>query len=175
MALVKDNAIIANDWINVADEDGVPAQGNVIVSLSRWKAEHGMLTGRSGLLGVRLASCEAPEEIRDDLESFDLIAIEFPVFGDGRGYSIARILRERFGYKGELRAIGNVLRDQLLFMQRCGIDAFEINSDDDKALANWLAAQKEISVFFQPTADGRDTAMSLRERRRQSIKVSRTG
>ena len=91
------------------------------------------------------------------------MALEFPKFGDGRAFSYARLLRERYGFTGEVRAVGEVLYDQLVFMHRCGFDAFEIAADD--AAGRWLQALGEISVWYQPTADGRPSAMSLRQRR----------
>ncbi|MHA1154101.1 MAG: DUF934 domain-containing protein, partial [Alphaproteobacteria bacterium] len=94
---------------------------------------------------------------------FQVIALEFPSFGDGRAYSYARLLRERHGYRGELRAVGNVLRDQALFMRRCGFDAFEVA--EGTAVAGWREALGEISVFYQPTEDGRPAAPGLRNQR----------
>jgi uncharacterized protein (DUF934 family) len=99
-------------------------------------------------------------ELAPDLERLELIELEFPKFVDGRAYSQARLLRERYGYRHELRATGNVLRDELQFMQRCGFDAFAI--DDPKAVESWQAAIKEIDVFYQPAADGRATVSDLR-------------
>ncbi len=89
-----------------------------------------------------------------------MIALEFPSFGDGRAYSYARLLRERHGYRGELRAVGNVLRDQALFMRRCGFDAFEVA--EGTGIAGWREALGEISVFYQPTEDGRPATPALR-------------
>jgi len=109
------------------------------------------LTGRNAPIGIRLASDESPEEIADDLARFGLIALEFSKFTDGRAYSAARILRERYGYRGELCAVGNVLRDQLLFMRRCGFDAFDM--DDEQNIEDWRAAISEIDLFYQPAAD----------------------
>ena len=123
MTLLKDGRAIADNWLEIDGEQPLPSAEAVIVSLPRWKADQTELLGRNIRLGIRLAGDEAAEDIADDLSRIDLIAIEFPKFTDGRGYSIARILRERYGFKGEIRAVGNVLRDQLAFMSRCGIDA----------------------------------------------------
>lgn len=115
-------------------------------------------------LGLRLASDETGGEIGDeisgDLERFAVIALEFPRFTDGRAYSTARLLRERYGYRGEIRAVGEVLRDQLLFMRRCGFDAFELARDIDAESLD--AALAEISVVYQPAADARRPAYALR-------------
>src|SRR3546814_6954056 len=88
------------------------------------------LRGHNGRLGLRLKSDQSPAGIAEDLGHFQLVALEFPRFGDGRAYSYARLLRERSGFKGELRAVGNVLRDQFLFMLRCGFDAFEVANEN---------------------------------------------
>jgi len=158
MPLLKDGQIVADAWAALA-EDAAP-EGDVIVGLERWQADRESLRAHNGRLGLRLKSDQSPAELADDLGRFDLIALEFPRFGDGRAYSYARLLRERHGFTGELRAVGNVLRDQLFFMVRCGFDSFEVA--DDKAVAGWQEAMKEISVLYQPTGDGRQTAFALR-------------
>ena len=167
MALVKNNLVIKDNWTFIDDESNLPS-GDVVVSLTRWKAERETLLGRADGLGIVLRSNENPEEIVDDLEVFQLIALDFPAFTDGRAYSYARLLRERYNFEGELRAIGNVLRDQIFLMCRCGFSAYEIKADDDKALQIWLDSQKEISNYYQPTGDGRKTVLSLRQRRRMT-------
>ncbi|NVK17616.1 MAG: DUF934 domain-containing protein [Methylocystaceae bacterium] len=171
MALVKNNLVIKDAWINLDDEQDLPT-GDVIVSLERWKTERETLLARSGQLGIRLNSDENPDQIIEDLAVFQVIALNFPTFMDGRAYSYARLLRERHGFDGELRATGNVLRDQVFLMHRCGFDAFEIAAGDNKALQIWLDAQKEMTTFYQPTGDGRKTAMSLRQRKRLAKAVS---
>ena len=100
-------------------------------------------------------------EIAGELADFDLVALEFPKFADGRAYSTARLLRERHGFAGELRAVGNVLRDQFVFLHRCGFDAYQVA--DARAAEAWLEALGEIQVWYQPTADGR-TAVAHRRR-----------
>ena len=165
MALVKNNLIIQDDWSLVEDGAVLP-EGPVIVSLQRWLDDRESLLRRSGNLGIVLRSSENPEKILQDLQFFQVIALDFPAFTDGRAYSYARLLRERHNFDGEIRAIGNVLHDQISLMHRCGFDAFEINVDDQKALKIWLAAEAERTVFYQPTGDGRKTVPSLRERRR---------
>ena len=100
--------------------------------------------------------------VTNDLDRLALIALDFPVFRDGRAYSHARLLRERFGFDGEIRATGNVLRDQFLFMHRCGFDAFVI-ADPAQADA-WLQSISEISVWYQPATDSRTPVLSLRHR-----------
>ncbi len=113
------------------------------------------LLARDIRIGVRLASDDPVEDLAADLERIELIAIEFPKFTDGRGYSTARILRERYGYFGEIRAVGNVLRDQLSFMNRCGFDAVELSSD--AAERDWRDALGEIDGQYQPLVEGRQS------------------
>ncbi|HEX7025873.1 MAG TPA: DUF934 domain-containing protein, partial [Gammaproteobacteria bacterium] len=108
-----------------------------------------------GQLGVTIGGGVSVDEIIDDLSHFDLVAVRFPEFRDGRGYSYARLLRERYGFKGEIRAVGNVLRDQLFYMERCGINAFEVQEDRD--INDALKAFYELTVRYQPAVDGLPT------------------
>ncbi|MFO1127795.1 MAG: DUF934 domain-containing protein [Rhodospirillales bacterium] len=156
MPVIKDGRIGADPYVDLADGEPLPGEGPVIVSLARWRAERATLLARGGHIGVRLASNEPATDLADAVGVLALIALEFPTFRDGRAYSTARLLRERYRFGGELRAVGNVLRDQYLFMQRCGFDAFEVKDED--AVAAWQQAINEFSVFYQPTGDGRLTA-----------------
>ena len=106
MPIIKNGVVIKDPWIVIADDAPLPASQPVIVSLARWLAEGEALRGRNGLLGVRLRSAELAEDIAADLEHLSLVAIEFPTIGDGRGYTTGRLLRERYGFTGELRAVG---------------------------------------------------------------------
>ena len=160
MPLIKDDEFSDDPWIAVADEEALPEGAPAIVSLARWQAERETLVGRNAPLGIRLRADQPPAEIAEDLDRFQVIALEFPIFGDGRAYSYARLLRERHGYRGELRAVGNVLRDQALFMRRCGFDSFEVA--DSTGIDGWREALGEISVFYQPAEDGRPAAPGLR-------------
>lgn len=159
MPLLKDGSIVEDGWAPHAEGAG-PAEGDIIVTLEQWQAGRERLRGHNGRLGLRLKSDESPAQLADDLHHFQLIALEFPRFGDGRAYSYARLLRERYGFTGELRAVGNVLRDQLLFMLRCGFDAFEIANP--KAVEAWREAVSEIDLFYQPTAGSASTLGVLR-------------
>ncbi len=171
MALVKNNQVIKDQWVRVAEGDDLPA-GDVLVSLSHWQNQRESLLAHRAGLGIYLKSDENPEAILQDLAFFQMIALDFPAFTDGRAYSYARLLRERHGFDGEIRAVGNVLRDQIFLMHRCGFDAFEIEGSDEQALSQWLNAQKEITTFYQPTGDGRKTVLSLRERRRLAARAA---
>lgn len=151
MTLIKDRAIAPDPWRH-ADADGPLPEGDVIVPLRRFVAEREALFGRPGRIGVRLEPDDDPQTLAADLDRLAVVALAFPKFTDGRAYSHARILRERLGFAGEIRAVGDVLRDQLLPMARCGFDAFELRADKDAHDA--LIAFEEFSVFFQPaTAD----------------------
>jgi len=160
MALIVNDALVEDAYRRIGDEDALPATGGVIVSLPRWQAEHEALLARGAPVGVCLKSSESPELIADDLARLDLVALEFPQFRDGRAYSYARILRERYGFVGELRAVGDVLMEQLHFMLRTGFNAFELEGED--ALRQYRKAKDEYSVWYQPTGDGRPTAVALR-------------
>jgi len=160
MALIKDGRLAEDPWIAVEDGGPLPLAARVIVSLARWQDRREELLARKAPLGIRLASDQPPELIAEDLEHFDLVALEFPKFTDGRAYSYGRLLRERYGFTGELRAVGNVLRDQFFFMRRCGFDAFEVA--DAAALDGWHAAAREITVRYQPSADRRPWAAAQR-------------
>lgn len=160
MPLLKHGEVVADPWQHVAAADPLPAEGPVVVPFERWKAERETLLARNAAVGVRLANTQPLAEVAFDLARFELLELEFPKFVDGRAYTQARLLRERYGYKGELRATGNVLRDQLQFMQRCGFDAFEIAAAN--AVEIWRAAVDEIEVVYQPAADGRVPAARLR-------------
>ncbi len=131
--LIRDRAVVADRWTllrDVATLADVPAGAPVIVSLPLWRAERAALLAR-GEAGVWLAPADDPAELAADLPTLPLVAVDFPQFTDGRGYSIARLLRDRHGFKGELRAIGDVLRDQLFALAQCGFNAFAIRADRD--------------------------------------------
>jgi len=153
-------ALLDDRFERVADEIALPETGPVLVSLARFLAERVALLSRDGELGVWLQSSESPVVIAEDLHKLALVALDFPVFSDGRGYSSARLLRERYGYKGEVRAIGDVLCEQLTFMLRSGFDSFEMQSAD--AIDEFNSVVTEVGVVYQPTADGQPTAMDRR-------------
>ena len=162
MPLIKQGNLVEDPWVFVADEDDLPADRPAVVSLKRWKDQRAELDGRNHQLGVRLDAGDNAEDIGNDVARFDMIALDFPKYTDGRNYSSARLLRERYGFKGELRAVGNVLRDQFQYMHRCGIDSFEVESPT--AVDAWLEAVNQIGVWYQPAADGRTTVNVLRHR-----------
>jgi uncharacterized protein (DUF934 family) len=160
MVVLKNGVPQPNEWVRVADDASLPDGTKVIVSLERWQAERDTLRQRNAAVGVSLKSDQSPLLIKDDLDHLSLVALEFPKFTDGRAFSYARVLRDRLGYRGEIRAFGQVLRDQYLFMLRCGIDTIEPPAE--KRVEGYAEALKEFSVFYQPTNDHRETALRLR-------------
>jgi len=147
--VIIDGAIVDNQWQRLeadALENGVPAQGKIIVPLAYWQANRDALLSR-GDVAVWLAPGEAPKDLEDDLGALPLVAIHFPAFKDGRGYSYARELRTRYNFKGEVRATGDVLRDQLFYMTRCGFNAFEVR--EDRSIEEALQGLKDFSVTYQ--------------------------
>jgi uncharacterized protein (DUF934 family) len=162
MPLIKDNAFVENTYARVADEETLP-EGAVVISLKRFQAERETLLARNTQLGIRLTADQSPEALAADIQHFALIELEFPKFKDGRAYSWARLLRQRLGFNGELRAVGEVLRDQWLFMSRCGIDAFEVRPGT--RIENFRAAMIEQTVFYQPASDRVRSVLDLRHHR----------
>jgi len=128
------------------------------------------LAGRNQPLGVKLESHERIEEIVADLSRFALIALDFPNLNDGRHFSTARLLRERYRFRGRIRATGQVLHDQIDLMKRCGFDEFELADGQNAASA--ISAFGEISVVYQPAADARLTAAQLRQRQPEQAMAS---
>ena len=152
--IIKGNEVVQDSWALLPKDatlDQLTNTGDVIVPLALWLEHAHALKARDGRLGVWLDSDEEAENIADDLEHFAVIALNFPVFSDGRNYSNARLLRDRYAYKGELRAIGDVLRDQLFFMHRCGFDAYALREDHDAHEA--LASLQDFSVVYQASTD----------------------
>lgn len=161
MPLLKHGRQIGEDaWISVADDAPLPHDRPALISHARWQAEQQHLASRNAPLGIRLPNTVDVLDFGREAGRFGLIVLEFPKFSDGRAYSQARLLRERFGFAGELRATGHVLQDQLWHMQRCGFDAFEIARDD--AMAAYDAARRSFSHVYQPAGDGRPSALKQR-------------
>ena len=151
MKIIKGQEIIEDNWVHVGDDDELP-EGKVIVSLARWLQDRESLIARGNKeLGVSLNPDHFAEDIADDLEHFALVALDFPTFRDGRGYSTAYVLRNKYNYTGELRATGDVLRDQLFYLYRCGFDAFEMRAD--RSIEDALKAFEDFSIVYQPGAD----------------------
>jgi len=146
MPLLKNNALISDTWIHADAEGELPNAGDVIVPFARLLKEFGALSERDGKIGVQFGNTDRPEALATFLPRLSVIVLPFPAFNDGRAYSIARKLRE-MGYRGELRAIGNVLPDQLQFMLQVGFDTFEIG--ERFPLETWQNASRQMSLAYQ--------------------------
>ena len=154
-------AVLAEDpYTAVADEDSIP-HGEVIVSLTRFQQEGERLLGEGRRVGVRVEATEAIEDLAYDLPRISVVALAFPKWGQGQAYSSARLLRERFGYKGEVRAVGDVLREQARFMVRCGFDAFV--PADDSSSQEWTHAVTRFRHVYQRGADQAQPAFEERQ------------
>lgn len=153
-------AALANDpFTSVADDESLPP-GDVIISLTRFQSEGDRLLSEGRAVGVRVEAGEEIEVLAYDLPRLAVVALAFPKFRDGRHYSNARLLRERYSFTGEVRAVGDVLREQALFMFRCGVDAFE--PADGSNAEQWEAATRRYSHVYQRAADGRTPAFAER-------------
>lgn len=158
--IIRNRAIVKDNFRYITSADDLANGGDIIVDLSLWNAHKSDLKNHSGKVGVQLPGDAEPDVIADDLSQLAVIAIHFPVFRDGRGFSLARILRGRFGFQGELRATGDVLRDQLFFMQRCGFNAFDPRAD--RSIEDALNGLNDFSVIYQ--ADANETRPIYRRR-----------
>jgi uncharacterized protein (DUF934 family) len=139
-------------WISyTGDAHSVPAGSCVILPLTEFREFSGTWKAHAKAIGVRLSPTDDPALLVNDLNKLSLIAIEFPAFTDGRGYSSARLLRERYGWKGELRAVGDVLRDQIFLLSRSGFDTFALR--DDQNVQGALAAFNDFSACYQQAAE----------------------
>jgi uncharacterized protein (DUF934 family) len=159
MALIKNGAFADDPFQTVSDDAALPTNGT-IVSLARFQKERESLLARNAPLGVRLQSSESPEVLGEDVHRLSVVVLEFPKFRDGRAFSWARMLRTRLGFKGEIRATGPFLYDQLAFMARTGFDAFEVR--ENFTVAEFARAMGEMTDVYQPSADGRKTIRELR-------------
>ncbi|HWA60800.1 MAG TPA: DUF934 domain-containing protein [Caulobacteraceae bacterium] len=153
-------AVAAEDPFTAVDDDVPVPPGDVIISLTRFQSEGEALLSEGRQVGVRVQPDEAVEALAYDLPRIALVALAFPKYRDGRAYSAARVLRERFGYQGEVRAVGDVLRMQARFMVRCGFDAFE--PADGSTAADWERVSTQFRHVYQRAAD--DLAPAFVER-----------
>ena len=160
MPLVEAGRIVEDRYRRVGDDAPIPDRAAVIVSAKRFLADADALIRRDGSLGVAWPNDRRVAELQPWLGHLTLIALEFPKFRDGRAYSQARLLREHYGFRGTLRATGDVLRDQFNFLVRAGFDSFEVKKPADaRVFAEVLA---RYSVHYQPSADGRLPALRRR-------------
>lgn len=162
MALLEAGRVVPDGWVKVDDEQPLPDGQPALVSLARFQGEGAALAGRNAPLGVLLASDTKPEAIAALLDRVSLVAIQFPVFRDGRGFTIARTLRERYGYQGEIRAVGHTLPDQYVHLLRCGFTTVE--TPDNKDPVRWTEALALYDIAYQPAVTD-DPPLSLLRRR----------
>jgi uncharacterized protein (DUF934 family) len=146
--VIRHGRIEADDWLRLAEDEVVQPGRRQIISLARARRETVPVDAE---IGVLLPNTEDVDLIAAEVLAFPLIALQFPTFGDGRAYSQARLLRQRHGYQGELRAVGDVLRDEMQLLARCGFDAMVPRADQN--LADCLAALGDFTLAYQPAAD----------------------
>ncbi|MDB5503664.1 MAG: oxidoreductase [Tardiphaga sp.] len=170
MPLVKNGRVAADTFAHLADDAEIPVEGAVLIPAVRFLADAAALSQRAAPTGVIWPNNRDLDELVPYLDKLAVVALVFPTFRDGRAYSQARLLRERYKFKGELRATGQVLRDQFVFMLRAGFDAFEVKKQADAEA--FLATAKRYTVFYQPTGDGRITALHRRMQLRHSESAS---
>ncbi len=161
MAILKHGALQPNDWLTVADDAALPEGKPAVVSLDRWLKERDTLLGRNAPLGVRLKSDQSPIALADDLDRLSLIVLEFPKFTDGRGYSHARALRQRLGYRGRASR-GRQCAARPVSVHGSLRHRSRSRSADDANVAGYLESLGEFSIWYQPAADQRPTARMLR-------------
>ncbi len=152
--LIKDRTIVDDHFVVVTANEDSPLDlpdAPVLVKLPLWQAQRAALLAHPHAKGVQLAPDEFAETILDDLDKLDLVAIEFPAFADGRGYSTAHALRGRYGFKGELRAVGDVFKDTLFYQQRCGFNSFLIK--EGKNLEDALQGLQTFTTPYQGSAE----------------------
>lgn len=155
--LVKDGAIVENDWTLMAKPEGEPAEasvpeGKVIVPLKVWQAQKDTLKSRDSL-GVWLDTDETADELGEEAREFPLVAVNFPAFADGRAFTTARMMRERYGFEGELRAVGYFLAEQANYLHRCGVNALDFGEDRQQHLEAAVEALNDFTEYYQSSVD----------------------
>jgi uncharacterized protein (DUF934 family) len=149
--ILKDTLVVSDNWMLVDENaDSIPA-GDILLSYQQWQNFADQLSNHSGSIGIWLDGHAEIEQIIEPLLNLPLIAINFPKFADGRGFSAARLIRERYNYSGELRAIGGFIRDQLYLLKRCGFNAFQFS--DENELSDAAQSLKDFSENYQVSVD----------------------
>ncbi|MFT4119282.1 DUF934 domain-containing protein [Bradyrhizobium sp.] len=166
MPLVNGGKIAEDHFVKLAVDTPLPDGGDILVPAERFLSDPQALLARAGKVGVIWPNNRDIDELTPYLGKLAAVALVFPSFRDGRAYSQARLLRERYNYRGELRATGQILRDQFVFMLRAGFDSFEVKKQADAEA--FMQTAKRYSVFYQPTGDGRITALHRRMQLRHS-------
>lgn len=150
MQIIKDKKIIEDHWSYVADDAELP-RGDITVSATRWQKEKQRLQNRDGKIGLRLDSTDPVEDIAEDLDRLQLIELNFSAFTDGRSFTQAWLLRNRYHFKGEIRAVGNFMADQVFYLHRTGVNAFALEQSDKLPVA--LSALNDFSVAYQSSVN----------------------
>jgi uncharacterized protein (DUF934 family) len=146
MQVIKDKQIVDDSWSYITD-DAELKNGDISVSLARWKKDKQLLLKINGKIGVRIGPADSVENIAADLKDIQLIELDFPAFADGRIFSHAWLLRGRYNYHGEIRATGHFMRDQVYYLSRVGVNAFNLEKTEDLPVA--LSNLSDFSVNYQ--------------------------
>jgi uncharacterized protein (DUF934 family) len=146
MQVIKDKQIVDDSWSYVTD-DAELKEGDISVSLARWKKDKQQLLKANGKIGVRIGPADSVEDIAADLKDIQLIELDFPAFADGRIFSHAWLIRGRYNYQGEIRATGHFMRDQVYYLSRVGVNAFNLEKTEDLPVA--LSNLSDFSVNYQ--------------------------
>lgn len=149
--LILNGAAAENTWTHLNDGDDIPQSGDITVPMVRFVADYIALQARSGRSAPMITGTDDFTQVLPMLAELPMVALEFPAFVDGRSYSVARLLRERHGYQGEIRALGDILHDQMCFMSRCGFNAFELS--DGVNVEGAIKALSDFTEFYQPATD----------------------
>lgn len=150
MKIIKNKQILEDACIHIADSDEI-VDGNITVSISRWKNNKNELKNHLGNIGIRLCPTDKVADIAEDLKNIRLIALEFPAFTDGRSFSQARLLRSRYNFRGEIRAIGGFIPDQVFYLSRVGVDTFELENQNQLHAA--LSTINDFTVHYQASTN----------------------
>ena len=146
MKIIKDKHIVDDSWIHLSDNDALNS-GDITLSLARWKMEQSNLNNHQGHVGVRITPEDTLTTLSNDLNKIDLIVLDFPAFTDGRLFSHARLLRGRYAFKGEIRAIGNYMLDQIFYLTRVGVNAFELSNEMELHTA--VSTMDDFTIRYQ--------------------------
>jgi uncharacterized protein (DUF934 family) len=169
MPLIKNGTVITDPYLTLSDDASLPERAPVIVTAARLSTDAAALFERNAPVGVIWPNNKNVAELAPYVDRLAAVALVFPNFKDGRAYSQARLLRERYGFRGELRATGQVLRDQFVFLVRAGFDALDVRKAADAE--SFAAALARYTVFYQPTGEGRAPAMRLRAEKASEAQV----
>ena len=159
MKILKNRQLVEDTWTTLSAESDLLA-GDVIVPFARWQNDKNSFASHQGKIGIQISSDTNIDEVIENIAHFDLIALNFPKYTDGTCFSYAFLLRERHHFSGELRAVGDIFRDQFAYLERCGIDAIEL--EDEKALEEGKNSFDDISMAYQSSADKAEPLSRLR-------------